>query len=630
MTRPLSVLLAAVLLAAGTAPHSSLARPSDDSLYVVEHYAKRELLIPMRDGVQLFTAVYSPRDTSVRYPILMVRTPYSVAPYGEDQYPGSIGPSSAAMREGFIMVYQDVRGTYMSEGEFEDVRPQLDDRRDGRKIDESSDTYDAIDWLVKNIPRNNGNVGLWGISYPGFYAMAGALSGHPALKAASPQAPVCDWFVGDDTHHNGAFFVMDEFFFSRFFGLPRPAPTKVRPGLGDLVVPDVYRFFLDAGPVANLNVRYLHDSIAFWNQVMKHGTYDAFWQDRSLVRHVNRVSPAILMVGGWFDAEDLYGPLALARRIRNVSPGTTLTQVMGPWPHGGWNWSTGESLGDVSFGSKTAEWYQRNVELPFFVHHLKGTSSFSAPAMISFETGSNRWMEFPAWPPAESKPLTFTFGSDHMLVPGTGASHNGFEEFVSDPAHPVPYSGRVRRYRSVDYMIDDQRFATMRPDVVTFTSAILTDTVTVAGTPEADIWFSTTGTDADIVVKLIDVYPDTTRDPDPNPGGISMGGYQQLVRAEIMRGKFRRSFSDPEPFVPGRVEEVRFALRDVDHAFLPGHRIMAQIQSSWFPLVDRNPQTFCDVYTATEKDFIKATQRVYWGAGTPSGLVLPVLRRGKE
>jgi uncharacterized protein len=630
MTRPLR-LICAVLLALALIPAPTLRAESGDSLFVLEHYQKQEVLIPMRDGVRLFTAIYSPRDSTVTYPILMMRTPYSIAPYGSDRYPESLGPSPFAMREKFIFVYQDVRGTYMSEGTFEDVRPQVDRAGGSKAIDESSDAYDTIEWLVRNVEGNNGRVGIWGISYPGFYAMTGALSGHPALKAVSPQAPVADWFVGDDIHHNGAFFLMDEFFFDRWFGRPRAVPERSRPELVPVVIPDVYRFFLDLGTVSEVNRRYLHDSIPFWNDVVSHGTYDDFWKARSLVRHVRDVKPAILMVGGWFDAEDLYGPSALAARIRSVSPATTVTQVMGPWQHGGWGYTTGESLGDFSFGSRTSEWYQENVELPFFLLHLKGKGTFTAPAMVSFETGSNRWKEFASWPPPGSAERKFTFGPEGSLSDRSAPSVQGFEEFVSDPAHPVPYSGRIRSDRGVDYMIEDQRFASMRPDVVTFESALLQESVTVAGTPEVDLWFSTTGTDADLVVKLIDVYPDTIPpDPDPAPGAVSYGGYQRLVRAEIMRGKFRKSYSDPEPFVPGKPEEVRFSLRDVHHAFLPGHRIMVQIQCSWFPLVDRNPQTFCDVYMATPGDFLKATQRVYWGRGTPSGLVLPLLGRGKE
>lgn len=630
MTTLRRALLVAVTIAASVVNPCAWSQPPDESAGVASRYAKREVLIPMRDGVKLFTAIYAPRDTTREYPFLMMRTPYSVDPYGADNYPPVLGPSWFAMDEGFIFVYQDVRGAFMSEGEFLDVRPHIEEKKSPRDIDESSDTYDTIEWLLHNVPNNNGKAGMWGISYPGFYAMAGALSGHPALKASSPQAPVADWFIGDDIHHNGAFFLMDEFFFDRWFGRPRPVPVTDRSGLDPIVAPDPYKFFLDLGTVSEVNRRYLHDGIPFWNEVVSHGTYDDYWKARSLVRHVHEVRPAILMVGGWFDAEDLYGPFALAARIRKVSPRTTLTQVMGPWQHGGWGSTLGDSLGDVSFGSRTAEWFQREVELPFFVQHLKEGPALRAAAMISFETGANRWVEFPSWPPPESRATAFCFGPSGSMAAGGGNSPKGFDEFVSDPAHPVPYSGRVRPDRGVEYVIEDQRFASMRPDVLTFTSDVLADTVTVAGTPEADIWFSTTGTDADIVVKLIDVYPDTTRDPEPNPRQVTMGGYQQLVRAEILRGKFRKDLSNPVPFVPGRPEEVRFALRDVFHAFLPGHKIMAQIQCSWFPLVDRNPQAFCDVYKATKADFIKATQRVYWGAGTPSGLVLPVLGRGKE
>jgi putative CocE/NonD family hydrolase len=598
--------------------------------HVASLYTKREALVPMRDGVRLYTAIYIPRDSTRLYPVMMIRTPYSVAPYGPDAFPHFLGPSPLFMREGFIFVYQDVRGKYMSEGEFVDVRPQIDHKMGPKDVDESSDTYDTIEWLVRNVRGNNGRVGVWGISYPGFYAMAAALSGHPALKAASPQAPVCDWFVGDDVHHNGAMFLADEFLFDRGFGIPRVHPGPEPPRAPDLSTPDLYRFFLDMGPLRNANSIYLHNAIPFWNDVMQHGTYDAFWQARSLVRHVGKVGPAILMVGGWFDAEDLYGPLALAEKIRKDSPETPLTLVMGPWAHGGWSYASGESLGDVSFGGQTSAWFREHVELPFFVHYLKGGVDPSLPAMIAFETGGNAWMEYSSWPPANVDSLSLSVGPGGKLSLRAAPGSTGFDEYVSDPARPVPYSARFRQHRGVDYMVEDQRFAFSRPDVLSYETAVLTDTVTVAGAPLADLFFSTSGTDADLVVKLIDVYPDSTADPVPNPSGVCMAGYQQLVRGDVMRGKFRKSFSHPVPFVPGKVEEVRFALRDMHHAFLPGHRIMLQVQSSWFPLVDRNPQTFCDVYTSTEKDFVKATQRLYWGPGEQTRMLIPVLRNRKE
>jgi len=584
---------------------------AQDSLYIREHYAKHEVLIPMRDGVRLFTTIYAPQDTTEPYPILLQRTPYGVGPYGPNLYVSSLGPSSASLREGFIFVYQDVRGRMMSEGEFVNMTPHRPVKRSPKDVDESSDTYDTVEWLVNKIPRNNGRVGLWGISYPGFYAAAGMIDAHPALKAVSPQAPIADWFVGDDVHHNGAFFLMDAFSFFSGFGLPRPSPTTEGAKGMEFTMPDAYRFYLDLGSLHHADEKYFKKSIPFWNDLMVHGTYDEFWRARNIVPHLKNIRPAVLVVGGWFDAEDLYGPLAMFRAIQRKGPGARFTLVMGPWPHGGWSSSTGESLGGISFGGRTSEYFQDKVELPFFTHTLKGKDDPELPTALVFETGSNVWRSYERWPPAGMVKKSLYLRENSGLSFEPAKAKNGYDEYRSDPGKPVPYTAQVALARGTSYMIEDQRFAFSRPDVLSYETLPLEHSMTVAGPITADLYVSTTGTDADFVVKLIDVIPDSASDPVPNPEGVRMGGYQMLVRGDIMRGKFRKSLQRPEPFRPGAVTPLRFDLRDVNHTFLRGHRIMVQIQSSWFPLADRNPQTFLDIPRARERDFVKSTQRVY-------------------
>jgi uncharacterized protein len=617
-----SVLLCILLVLAGRAPLFA-----NDSLYVRRHYVKREVSIPVRDGVRLFTSIYAPQDTTRTYPIMMLRTPYGIGPYGEEEYATSLGPSAAALHEMFIFVYQDVRGTHMSGGEFVNVRPYLRGKTGPRDVDESSDTYDTITWLLANVPRNNGKVGMWGISYPGFYAAAALMEAHPALAAVSPQAPVADWFAGDDVHHNGAFFLMDSFGFFSGFGVPRPAPTTGNaPGLG-VPTGDPYRFFLSLGPLRNVNAKYLKGRIPFWNDLMAHGRYDDFWKARALPRHYASVTPAVMTVGGLFDAEDYYGPLAIYHAIESRSPGTANTLVLGPWFHGGWSGTSGESLGDIPLGSPTSRWFQENVELPFFLHYLKGKPDVRRPGAWVFETGRNLWREYAAWPPRDARETSFFFAPGGRLMSEPPEKKTGYEEYVSDPARPVPYTAHIRSWRSAEFIVEDQKFAFMRSDVLSFETRPLSRPVTVAGPVTADLYVSTTGTDADFVVKLIDVFPDSTPDPDPNPGDVMMGGYQMMVRGDVMRGKFRNSLEKPEPFVPGKVTRVRFDLRDVHHTFLPGHAIMVQVQSSWFPLVDRNPQKFVDIYNAKETDFVKAVQRVYFGKGSASRIILRTLEK---
>jgi uncharacterized protein len=605
-----------------------------------EHYTKFEYRIPMRDGAKLFTVAYVPKDPAHSYPIMLHRTPYSVAPYGIDNYPDGknaryvrrFAPSSAFVREGYIFVHQDVRGRLMSEGTFVDVRPHAAKKGD---IDESTDAWDTIDWLVKNVPSNNGRVGAWGISYPGFYAAQAAVDAHPALKAVSPQAPVTDWFMGDDFHHNGALFVADAFDFYASFGKPRPKPTTKSSWGFDHDVADVYDYFLALGPVANANQKYIDSGITtgipFWNEMMSHPTRDDWWKARDPRPYYRSVKPAMLTVGGWFDGEDCFGALETYRAFERQSPGAENTLVMGPWSHGGWSRSDGDRHGDVTFGQKTAVHYREQIELPFFRRHLKGEGKRDPKAeAFVFETGTNVWQTYAAWPPAGATKATLHFHADGKLgaqAPVAAADgKDDFDTYVSDPSKPVPYRAKHGPSIDSDYMSDDQRFAARRPDVLVFQTGELDSDVALAGPLEAKLYVSTTGTDADFIVKLVDAYPQDHADPDPNPTGVHMGGYQQLVRAEVMRGKFRNSFDKPEPFEPGKPALVRFTLPDVAHTFRTGHRIMVQVQSSWFPLVDRNPQTFTDIYKAKEADFRSATHRLYRTPQQASSLEITLVR----
>jgi len=579
---------------------------------IKDSYTKSEHMIPMRDGVKLFVAVYSPKDTSQKYPILLNRTPYSCGPYGPNAYKDTIGPSALFAKEGYIVVYQDVRGAWMSEGDYVNMRPQNDQKNKATDIDESSDTYDTIDWLVKNIPNNNGRVGMWGISYPGFYAAVGTIDAHPALKAASPQAPIADWFIGDDFHHNGTLFLPHAFNFFSGFGRARPKPTSV--GAGERFnhgTPDGYKFFLEMGPLSNGDKKYFHGSIAYWNEMMEHPNYDSYWKARNTLPHLRNIKPAVMTVGGWFDAEDLYGALNTYKSIEKQSSGAYNILVMGPWFHGGWSRSDGDMLGDVRFASKTGEFYRENIELPFFNFYLKDKGTLKLPEAYVFETGSNKWRTYEQWPPASAHVESLYLDSRGTLSFTTPADSQSFDEYVSDPSKPVPFINNIAIGMTREYMVDDQRFASRRSDVLVYQTPALTEELTIAGPLTASLFASTSGTDSDFVVKLIDVYPDNAPDNQPNPAGMKMGGYQMLVRGEPMRARFRNSFERPEPMVPNKMEKIEYVLPDVNHTFLKGHRVMVQIQSSWFPLVDRNPQNFVNIYAAKDADFQKATQRVY-------------------
>ena len=597
------------------------------------NYTKFEYQIPMRDGLRLFTAVYVPKDASAgkTYPILMTRTPYSVAPYGVDQYRGDLGPSPLFGKAGYIFVYQDVRGRWMSEGEFVNMRPQIPGKRDARQVDESSDTYDTIAWLLKHVPGHNGKAGLWGVSYPGFYTACGTIDAHPALVCASPQAPITDWFVGDDWHHNGALILPHLFNFIARFGPARPEPTKKFDHRFDHGTPDGYQFFLEIGPLSNVNEKHFKDRIAFWKDVMGHGSYDEFWKSRNLRPHLKNVRPAVMTVGGWFDAENLFGALETYKSIEAGSPQANNTLVMGPWRHGQWSGDPGLSLGHVSFNAKTGEFYREKIEFPFFQFHLKGEGTHQPPEAWVFETGTNIWRKYEKWPPANAAARSLFLGEEGTLS-FEAESHQdesdqggGFDEYVSDPDKPVPFIDWTDIGMAAEYMVADQRFASRRTDVLSYQSKILEGDLTLCGPLDVDLWVSTSGTDSDWIVKVIDVYPNDFPDPKENPTRVRMGGFQQLVRGDVLRGKFRRSLEAPEPFAPGEPARVQFTLPDVCHTFRPGHRIMVHVQSTWFPLVDRNPQKLVDIYSAKPEDFQKATQRVYRSAERASKLTLRVL-----
>lgn len=616
-----------IIIVAGAKAQSE----NQDSAWIKDNYTKLEQYIPMRDGIKLFTSIYIPNDKSEKHPVLMMRTLYSCSPYGKDFSPRLWGGHwKYYARENYIIIVQDVRGKWMSEGDFIDVRP-FNKNKTGNEVDEASDTYDAIDWIIKNISNNNGNVGIFGISYPGFYATMAAASNHPALKAVSPQAPVTDWFMGDDFHHNGAFFQMDGFSFYSGFGKPRPKPTTV--GSPGFTFPnrDNYKFYLE-NTLPDL-MKYMKDSVQFWKDLYAHPNYDDWWKARNARTAMYNIKPAMLVVGGLFDAEDCWGAWNLYKAIEKQNPSANNKIVMGPWFHGQWASGDGTQLGNVRFGSNTSQWYQNNIEIPFFNYYLKGKGDDPKLSEATvFFTGENQWRKLEQWPPAG-------YGRD-IYLEGDGAlswirpvKQNSFTEYISDPTNPVPYTEDVHFRRTREYMTDDQRFASRRPDVLTFETYPLEEDLTLAGAVTANLKVSITGTDADFVVKVIDVFPDDFKYPGSvqntsrNAGGsYPMDGYQMLVRGEIMRGKFRNSFETPTAFKPGKIETVKFDLPDIAHTFKKGHRLMIQIQSSWFPLADRNPQQFMNIYEATEADFKKATIRIYHDAANPSTIYLPIIR----
>jgi uncharacterized protein len=624
------VVLGTVLLGAG---FRVSAQDSDEvaklTAEIRARYTKYEFRIPMRDGAKLFTAVYVPKDASPNrtYPFLMERTPYSVAPYGTDNYPKHLGPAPSFVADGFIFVYQDVRGRFQSDGSWQEMTPHKDVKKGQNDVDESTDTYDTIDWLLKNVPNNNGKAGIYGISYPGFYVAAGMIDSHPALKACSPQAPVTNLYMGDDAYHNGAFMLEANFGFYAVFkpraGLEYPTKDWDNFNYG---TNDGYDFYLSMGPLSNAKKLYLKDTNSYWDDQVQHPNYDEYWKIRDISAHMKNVHCAVMTVGGLFDAEDLQGPYKIFHSVAAMSPATPDHLVEGPWVHGGWAFTKGDHLGPVHFAGDNSAYFNDQVLLPFFQQYLKDASDPKLPTALVFETGTNVWRRYDSWPPKNTQSKTLYFHAGGKLSFEPSREMSGFDEYVSDPNRPVPFVEMQSTSVPPSYMAADQRFAAKRTDVVTYQTEPLEHDITVAGSVSPRLWVSSTGTDSDFDVKLIDVYPMNFPDPDPNPKDVHMGGYQQLVRGEPFRAKFRNSFEKPEPLETNKPAAINFDLPSINHTFRRGHRIMVQIQNTWFPLVDRNPQRFENIPDAKPEDFQKATERVYHDREHGSSIVLPILR----
>lgn len=603
-------------------------QPDSIELRLRKIYTKREVMIPMRDGVKLYTAIYEPKDNSRLHPALMMRTPYSCAPYGDKFNRYVRGFLSKFVEQGYVIVFQDVRGRHKSEGTFVQMRPINKNRKgkkDKKNIDEATDTYDTVEWLIHNT-HSNGRVGTWGISYEGFYATMSASSGHPALKAVSPQAPVTDWFRGDDRHHNGAFTLLQTTNF-----LPALEGSHQGKGImGELVKNDVYTDFLRAGTFRDID-RMVNDTTeTMWNDIKNHPTFDSFWQERDARTSCYNLQPAMLVVGGLYDSEDCYGAWNLYKAIKEQSPTTDLYLTFGPWWHGAWTRAGFQGIGSVYFGQNTSEYYMNEIQYPFFRYFLEGEGEKPKNRVNIFYSGSNEWKTYDEWPIESATPIPYYIHADGSVSANAPEEKESYSEYVSDMEHPVPYTASPTTRRTLEFMIDDQRFATARPDVLTFMTEPLTDTLTLAGPIEVELMTALSSTDADFMVKVVDVYPENFRYPEEVrqnwKTSYPMSGYQQLVRGELFRGRFRTGFDAPQPFVPDEITPVNYTLYDVAHAFLPGHRLMIQIQSSWFPIIDRNPQKFIDTYHCGTEDFVMKQQvKIYHQAGAASRVILPVV-----
>lgn len=588
-----------------------------DSLFIRENYVKKEYRIPMRDGVKLHTIVYTPKDDSQKYPMVMKRTCYSIRPYGEDNYATSLGPNRYMMRDKYIFVYQDVRGRYMSEGSFDNMRPNIpgNNKRNKKAIDESSDTFDTIEWLLKNVKNNNGKVGQFGISYPGFYTAAALPDAHPALAASSPQAPISDFYF-DDFHHQGAYLQS----YTRalpVFGYQKGDTLTTRAWYGEHMIrtenKNGYDFYMELGPTKNVGQYYGEDN-EFWQQLVEHPNYDEFWQQRNLLPHLKEIDHAVMTVGGWYDAEDLYGPLNIFKKIEADGNAKQNTLIMGPWSHGDWARERGHQvINHIYFGDSISTFYQKNIEEPFFAHHLKGKENPNLPKAYLFDPGSKEWQSFDVWPP-QIPATKLTFGEKGKLYINKEVNPDLTFEYISDPDKPVPYKSTNEgvSFTPRSFMTDDQRHASTRPDVLTFSTDVLEEDLTLAGEILAKLKVALSTTDADFVVKLIDVYPYDAPNTVATPKNVTMSGYQKLVRSEVFRGRFRNSFAAPEPFVPGEPTDVKFPLQDVLYTFKKGHKVMIQVHSTWFPYIDRNPQKYVDnIFKADEEDYIKSTITVF-------------------
>jgi hypothetical protein len=621
----------------------AFAKAQTQTNYVSENYTKTVHEIAMRDGVKLYTVIYAPKDTSKKYPMMLQRTCYSVAPYEDGVYKRSLGPNKYMMEDGYIFVYQDVRGRWMSEGDFDNMRPHIpgNDVKNKKDIDESSDTYDTIAWLLKNIPNTIEKVGQWGISYPGFYTAAALPEAHPALVASSPQAPIGDFYF-DDFHHMGATLQSYLMAYPVFGHQTEPTTKSWYSDKWDAMraigsTSDSYEFNMNIGPLKNVTEKIFPDNF-FWNDVVTHPNYDEFWQKRAIINHLQDVNHAVMTVGGWFDAEDLYGPLNIYKNVERFNPeNKNNTIVMGPWSHGNWAREPGtQMVNHIVYGDSISTFYQKEIETPFFEHHLKGKKNPELPEAYMFDTGLKQWEKFAQWPPREEE-ITFSFGTDETLHINQSKVTDLAFTYTSDPGKPVPLRSEVTpvTFTPRAYMTDDQRHASRRPDVLTFKTVVLENDLRLAGEilAQLDVILNNI-TDADFIVKLIDVYPEDMKNEEKTPEHVTLAGYQQLVRAETFRGRFRNSFAQPEPFKEGASEQVRFPLQDILHTFKKGHRIMIQIHSTWFPYIDRNPQKYVDnIFEASEEDFtvgqvtILGSSEVRVGENNGIEMQLPAVKR---
>jgi uncharacterized protein len=583
-----------------------------------DKYSRQEVMIPMRDGVKLHTVIFTPKDQKEKLPFLMLRTPYGV---NENPSPEKQGYIKDMADDGYIFVFQDIRGRYLSEGTFKMQRFNRD-KKDPKAIDESSDTYDSIDWLLKNIPENNGKAGLYGISYDGWTTIIAATDPHPALKAVSEQATPSDMFMNDDFHHNGAFRLSYGFEYSV---LTEAAKTDSLYGFGQY---DTYEWYLKLGPLSNINKKYAHGSLPTWNNFIAHPNYDDFWKKQALAYRLDSPRVATQHVSGWWDQEDMVGPQDAYKVLEKHDKNHQNFIVMGPWRHGGWAGGEGKSLGNIKFDDQaTGTYFRKEIQAKWFAWYLKGKGDGNFAEAISFQTGSNQWKNYTAWPPKEATIKNIYFHSNGKLsFTPPSATESKFDSYVSDPAKPVPYRARPveETYgpgsRWYFWLTEDQRFVQNRPDVLSWETDTLTDDITVTGNLLAKIYAATSGTDADWVVKLIDVYPAEYKKE------LKMSGYELMVAADVFRGRFRKSFEKPEPMTPNKAELYTVDLHGIDHVFKKGHKIMVQVQSTWFPIIDRNPQKYVpNIFEATESDYQKATEMIYHSVGAASCVSLPVM-----
>jgi hypothetical protein len=579
-----------------------------------------EHMIAMRDGVRLYTQVYTPTQASEPLPLLLLRTPYGAGPLDAAR----IAAALPELADGYIIVSQDIRGRFKSEGQFVMLR-QPREPGDKKGIDEGTDTWDTIDWLIKNIPNNNGRVGIAGTSYGAWLAVMGALDPHPALKAAVQQASPADMWVGDDFHHNGAFRLS--------YGFEYCYMMESSKGITDVTTVidrfDAYEWYLNLGPLSNVNRRLVHNRLPTWNDFVNHPDYDAFWRRQAFAPWLNRVTVPMLNVAGWWDQEDFYGPIKIYELLERHDSANQNFLVVGPWNHGGWSRGDGQKLGRIEFGSPTAAYYRREVLARFLAYHLKGRGNPNLPEALTFRTGANRWVRHDAWPPKQNvadRKLYFQANGKLSFDPPPASAKDEFDSYISDPAKPVPYRPRPIDVRSgwTTWLVEDQRFVDHRPDVLTWETDVLTEDLTVSGKVVAHLFASTSGTDSDWIVKVIDVYPERYA-PDPK-----MSGFQLMIAGDVLRGRYRKSFEKPEPIPAGSVEHYQLGFPANDHVFQKGHRIMVQVHSSWFPVIDRNPQRFvANIFLAKDSDFRKATQRVYRSGRRASHIALPVVESGR-